>query len=166
MTVHVHAMWSWLFVCFVCIAWNIVGANHPYDKVNGAFSPNGDLLQLEYARKACKLGSSAIGGISHLESDRAIICLPESPRKLKLLDPRHSTDKIAIVDDNIVVVCAGLVSDAQYLIDEARKYSLGIHSTLGQPASPRSVAMHVAGLFHGRTLDPREYLTVISIKYH
>lgn len=154
--------WILSIVSLVLLSFKFANCVHPYDKLNGAFSPNGELFQLEYARKACKLGSSAICGISREENHKAIVCLPEDRKILSLLDPRHAIDKISKIDENVIVVCAGLVSDAQFVTDQARSFALNVYSSLSQPVSPKSVAMHIAGLFHGRTMDPRMSLLIIK----
>merc|ERR1711998_81900 len=86
-----------------------------YDRGVNTFSPEGRLIQVEYAIEAIKHGSTAIG-----------ICTPEGAvlaceKRLtsSLMEPR-SIEKILEVDDHIGCAMSGLTADARTLIDRAR----------------------------------------------
>src|SRR3989338_5638294 len=86
-----------------------------YDRAATMFSPEGHLLQVEYAEKTVRLGSSSIGLICKngvlIVADRRVID--------KLIAP-ESANKIFEIDEHIVATAAGILSDARILIDHAQ----------------------------------------------
>jgi len=79
------------------------------------FSPDGRLLQVEYAKKTVKQGSTAIGmvcqdGILFVTDKRIIdsLIVPES------------VEKIWQADEHIGVTASGIISDARVLIERAQ----------------------------------------------
>ena len=86
-----------------------------YDRAITMFSPDGRLLQVEYAKKTVKQGSTAIGMICSdgvlLVTDKRII--------EKLIVP-ESVEKIFQVDDHIGATASGILSDARVLIERAQ----------------------------------------------
>ena len=89
-----------------------------YDRSSTMFAPDGHILQVEYAEKTIRLGSSSIGIVCKngavLVSDR---------RKKDELVVDQSANKIQEVDDHIIAVSAGITSDARILIEKARVLS-------------------------------------------
>jgi len=86
-----------------------------YDRTATMFSPDGHLLQVEYAEKTVRLGSSSIGIVC---KDGVVIV---SDRRIndKLILP-ESANKVFEVDDHIIISAAGILSDARVLIDKVR----------------------------------------------
>src|SRR3989338_6170537 len=86
-----------------------------YDRAATMFSPDGHLLQVEYAEKTVRLGSSSIGIVC---KDGVVIV---SDRRVndKLILP-ESANKVFEVDDHIIISAAGILSDARVLIDKVR----------------------------------------------
>jgi len=86
-----------------------------YDRAITMFSPDGRLLQVEYAKKTVRQGSTAIGMVCKdgilLVTDKRIV------DKLIIAD---SLEKIWQVDDHIAITAAGILSDARVLVDRAR----------------------------------------------
>ncbi|MFC1690600.1 archaeal proteasome endopeptidase complex subunit alpha [Nanoarchaeota archaeon] len=86
-----------------------------YDRAITMFSPDGRLLQVEYAKKTVKQGSTAIGIVCKdgvlLVTDKRIID--------KLIVP-ESIEKIFQVDNHIAATAAGIISDARVLIERAQ----------------------------------------------
>ena len=86
-----------------------------YDRAITMFSPDGRLLQVEYAKKTVRQGSSAIGVVCEdgvlLVADKRIVD--------KLIIP-ESIEKIFQVDDHIIAAASGIVSDARVLIERAQ----------------------------------------------
>ncbi len=86
-----------------------------YDRAITMFSPDGRLLQVEYAKKTVRQGSSAIGMVCSdgvlLVADKRIVD--------KLLIP-ESVEKIFQIDDHIVATASGILSDARVLIERAQ----------------------------------------------
>jgi len=86
-----------------------------YDRAITMFSPDGRLLQVEYAKKTVRQGSSAIGMVCSdgvlLVADKRIVD--------KLVIP-ESVEKIFQIDDHIAATAAGILSDARVLIERAQ----------------------------------------------
>lgn len=86
-----------------------------YDRAATMFSPDGHLLQVEYAEKAVRWGSASIGMVC---SDGVIIV---AHRRVKdSLINEESANKIYEVDRHIMGAAAGILSDARVLIEEAQ----------------------------------------------
>lgn len=86
-----------------------------YDRAATMFSPEGHLLQVEYAEKTVKLGSAIIGLIC---SDGVVIIADKRIRD-KLI-ASESANKIFEIDEHIIASAAGILSDARILIDDAQ----------------------------------------------
>ncbi len=86
-----------------------------YDRAAQTFSPDGHILQVEYAEKTVRLGSASIGMICK----DGVVLVSDRRQKDKLV-VEGSANKIYEIDDHMMVVAAGIVSDARVLIDKAR----------------------------------------------
>jgi len=86
-----------------------------YDRSAIMFSPDGRLMQVEYARKSIAKGSTTVG----IRTKNGIALVVEKITSGKLMVP-ESFKKIFLIDDHIGIATAGLISDAQVLIDIAR----------------------------------------------
>jgi len=86
-----------------------------YDRAITMFSPDGRLLQVEYAKKTVRLGNTAIGMVCKdgvlLVTDKRIVD--------KLVVP-EAIEKIFKVDDHIMATAAGIISDARVLIEQGQ----------------------------------------------
>lgn len=89
-----------------------------YDRAITMFSPDGRLLQVEYAKKTVKQGSTAIGIVCKdgvvLVTDKRIVD--------KLVVP-ESVEKIFQIDDHIAATASGILSDARVLVERAQMKS-------------------------------------------
>ena len=86
-----------------------------YDRAITMFSPDGRLLQVEYAKKTVRQGSTAIAmvcndGILFVTDKRVIdsLVVPEA------------VEKIWQIDDHVGAAASGLLSDARVLIENAQ----------------------------------------------
>ena len=86
-----------------------------YDRAITMFSPDGRLLQVEYAKKTVRQGSTAIGMIC---SDGVLLVADK--RVVDTLVVPESVEKIWQIDDNIGASASGILSDARVLIDRAQ----------------------------------------------
>lgn len=86
-----------------------------YDK-GIEFSPEGDLLQVQYAKEAVKRGAAVIG----IRTENSVILFALKNMSSALAVP-DSLEKIFQIDDNIVIAAAGLMADSRNLIDYARE---------------------------------------------
>jgi len=85
-----------------------------YDRAITMFSPDGRLLQVEYAKKTVRQGSTAIAmtcsdGILFVTDKRIIdsLVVPEA------------VEKIWQIDEHLGVTASGILSDARVLIERA-----------------------------------------------
>jgi len=86
-----------------------------YDRSITMFSPDGRLLQVEYAKKTVRQGSTAIG----IACKDGIVLVTDKRITSKLLVP-EAIEKNFQVDDHIAVTAAGIISDARVLVDRAQ----------------------------------------------
>ncbi len=86
-----------------------------YDRAITMFSPDGRLLQVEYAKKTVRQGSTAIGMVC---SDG--IVLVADKRVVDSLVVPESVEKIWMIDEHIGAAASGILSDARVLIDRAQ----------------------------------------------
>ncbi len=86
-----------------------------YDRAITMFSPDGRLLQVEYAKKTVRQGSTAIGMVC---SDG--ILLVADKRVVDSLVVPESVEKIWQIDEHIAASASGILSDARVLIDRAQ----------------------------------------------
>ncbi len=86
-----------------------------YDRSITMFSPDGRLLQVEYAKKTVKQGSTALG----LVCKDGIVLVSDKRITSPLLVP-EAVEKMFKVDDHIAATASGIISDARVLIDRAQ----------------------------------------------
>ncbi len=86
-----------------------------YDRAITMFSPDGRLLQVEYAKKTVKQGSTAIG-ISC--KDGVLLCTDK--RIVDKLVVPSSVEKIFKIDDHVAATASGILSDARILVERAQ----------------------------------------------
>jgi len=86
-----------------------------YDRSITMFSPDGRLLQVEYAKKTVKQGSTAIGMVCK----DGIILVADKRISTKLIVP-EAIEKMFRIDDHIAATASGIISDARVLIDRAQ----------------------------------------------
>ncbi len=86
-----------------------------YDRAITMFSPDGRLLQVEYAKKTVRQGSTAIGMVC---KDGVVLITDK-----RIVDPLvvpDAVEKIFQIDDHIATTAAGILSDARVLVDRAQ----------------------------------------------
>ncbi|MBW2994921.1 archaeal proteasome endopeptidase complex subunit alpha [Candidatus Woesearchaeota archaeon] len=86
-----------------------------YDRAITMFSPDGRLLQVEYAKKTVKQGTTAIGMVC---SDGVLVVADK-----RIMDPLMVTEgveKIFQIDDHMAAAVSGLVSDGRVLIERSQ----------------------------------------------
>ena len=86
-----------------------------YDRAITMFSPDGRLLQVEYAKKTVRQGSTAIGMVC---SDGVLLVADK--RVVDTLVVPESVEKIWQIDEHIGATASGILSDARVLIDRAQ----------------------------------------------
>ena len=86
-----------------------------YDRAITMFSPDGRLLQVEYAKKTVKQGSTAIGIVC---SDGVVLLADK--RIVDTLIIPESVEKIFQIDDHMGAAASGIMSDARVLVERAQ----------------------------------------------
>ncbi|KAJ3695498.1 hypothetical protein LUZ60_000875 [Juncus effusus] len=87
-----------------------------YDSRTTIFSPEGRLYQVEYAMEAIGNAGSAIG----ILATDGVVLVGEKKVTSKLLQTSKSTEKMYKIDDHLCCAVAGIMSDANILINTAR----------------------------------------------
>jgi proteasome alpha subunit len=86
-----------------------------YDRAITMFSPDGRLLQVEYAKKTVKQGSTALG----ITTNDSVILVTDK-RVVDALVVPGAVEKIFQVDDHIIATAAGIIPDARVLVERAQ----------------------------------------------
>ncbi|AEE83564.1 unnamed protein product [Arabidopsis thaliana] len=87
-----------------------------YDSRTTIFSPEGRLYQVEYAMEAIGNAGSAIG----ILAKDGVVLVGEKKVTSKLLQTSSSMEKMYKIDDHVACAVAGIMSDANILINTAR----------------------------------------------
>ena len=112
-----------------------------YDRSITMFSPDGRLLQVEYAKKTVKQGSTAIG----IMCKDGVVLVADKRVASKLMIP-ESVEKVFDVDDHIVVTAAGIIPDARVLVDRAQVKSQQHRVTYDSAIDVLSVVKEICDL--------------------
>ncbi|MCX6749805.1 MAG: archaeal proteasome endopeptidase complex subunit alpha [Candidatus Pacearchaeota archaeon] len=112
-----------------------------YDRTATMFSPEGTILQVEYAQKTVRLGSSSIGIIC---SDGVVI-IADKRMKDKLI-VQKSANKVFEIDSHIIASAAGIVSDARVLIERAQLVAQQHRITYDSPIEPELVIKEMSNM--------------------
>lgn len=112
-----------------------------YDRAITMFSPDGRLLQVEYAKKTVRQGSTVIGMVCK----DGVLLVADKRLPDKLMVP-EGIEKIFPIDDHMVATAAGIISDAQVLVDHAQVKAQQIKVTYGVDADTISIVKDVCSL--------------------
>ena len=112
-----------------------------YDRAITMFSPDGRLLQVEYAKKTIKQGSTAIAmvckdGVAFITDKRvtSTLIVPEG------------VEKIFQIDEHIGATASGIISDAHVLVERAQIKAQQHRLTYDSPIDVLSVVKDVSSL--------------------
>lgn len=112
-----------------------------YDRAITMFSPDGRLLQVEYAKKTVRQGSTAIG----LVCKDGIVLVTDKRIVDKLIVP-DSVEKIFQIDDHIGATASGILSDARVLIERAQVKAQQHRVTFDSPADILMIVKDICSL--------------------
>ncbi len=113
-----------------------------YDRTIVVFSPDGRLLQVEYARQMVKNGTTSLG----IKVKNGVLL--GSVRTPTPLTVTQSYKKTYEIDKSIVAVSAGSLADARSLIDMARVKAQINMITYSEPISVNSLAKSISDRKH------------------
>jgi proteasome alpha subunit len=112
-----------------------------YDRAITMFSPDGRLLQVEYAKKTVKQGSTAIG----VKCKDGVLLVADK----RIDDPLvvvESIEKTFKIDDHIAATAAGILSDARVLVERAQLTAQQHKVTYDNPIDVLSIVKDICDL--------------------
>jgi proteasome alpha subunit len=112
-----------------------------YDRAITMFSPDGRLLQVEYAKKTVKQGSTAIG----VRCKDGVLLVADK----RIDDPLvvvESIEKTFRIDDHIAATAAGILSDARVLVERAQLTAQQHRVTYDNPIDVLSIVKDICDL--------------------
>jgi proteasome alpha subunit len=112
-----------------------------YDRTATMFSPEGHLLQVEYAEKTVRLGCASVGMVC---SDGVFI-LADKRVDDKLVVSESST-KVHEVDSHLISSVAGITSDARVLIEKAQLLAQQHRITYDSPIEPELIVKEISNI--------------------
>lgn len=112
-----------------------------YDRTSTMFSPEGHLLQVEYAEKAVRLGSASIGMVC----SNGVFIISDKRVTDKLIVMK-SASKIYEIDSHIIGSVAGIVSDARVLIEKVQLLAQQHRVTYDSPIEPELIIKDISNI--------------------
>nr|AQS34732.1 hypothetical protein [uncultured archaeon] len=112
-----------------------------YDRTATMFSPEGHLLQVEYAEKTVRLGISSIGMVC----TDGVFIIADKRVPDKLIIP-ESAYRIHEIDEHIIVSTAGITSDARVLIEKAQVLAQRHRVTFDSPIEPETIIKDISNI--------------------
>ncbi|MBU3941258.1 MAG: archaeal proteasome endopeptidase complex subunit alpha [Nanoarchaeota archaeon] len=112
-----------------------------YDRVSTMFSPDGRLLQVEYAKKTVRQGTSTIGVVC-----KDGVLLLADKRIIDKLIVGKSVEKVFQIDDHIAASASGILSDGRILIEKAQVLAQQHRVTYDEPIDVHSVVKDMCNL--------------------
>jgi len=112
-----------------------------YDRAITMFSPEGRLLQVEYAKKTVKQGSTAIGMVC-----KDGVLLVADKRLVDGLVVPEGVEKAFQIDDHVGSTASGILSDARVLIERAQLKAQQHRVTYDSPIDVLSIVKDICDL--------------------
>jgi proteasome alpha subunit len=113
-----------------------------YDRTIVVFSPDGRLLQVEYARQMVKNGSTSLGV---KVADGVLLGTVKPSMQLAVAEDYR---KVHSVDNHVGIVSSGSLADARNLTDYARVKAQVNGITYGEPISVTSLTREICDRKH------------------
>ncbi len=112
-----------------------------YDRAITMFSPDGRLLQVEYAKKTIKQGSTAIG----IRCKDGVLLVADK-RIVDDLIVVESIEKTFMIDNHIAATAAGILSDARVLVERAQLTAQQHRVTYDHPVDVLTIVKDICDL--------------------
>jgi proteasome alpha subunit len=120
-----------------------------YDRSATMFSPDGHILQVEYAEKTVRLGTASIG----INCSDGVLIVADKGIKDSLIVP-ESADKIYEIDEHIIASASGFISDARILVNQSRLTAQQHRVTYDSPIDVESIIREIADIKQQYTQHP------------
>lgn len=120
-----------------------------YDRSATMFSPDGHILQVEYAEKTVRLGAASIG----INCSDGILIVSDKGVKDSLIVP-DSVEKIYEIDEHIIASAAGIMSDARILVNHIRVTAQQHRVTYDTPIDIESIIREISDIKQQYTQYP------------
>lgn len=117
-----------------------------YDRASTMFSPDGRLLQVEYAKKTVKQGTSAVGMIC-----KDGVLLVADKRVVEKLIISKSIEKVFQIDNHVAAAASGIVSDGRILIEKAQIIAQQHKVTFDQPIDTLTLVKDICNIKQAHT---------------
>ncbi|KAJ1930176.1 Proteasome subunit alpha type-3 [Tieghemiomyces parasiticus] len=118
-----------------------------YDSRTTIFSPEGRLYQVEYAMEAISHAGTVLGVLT----TEGIVLAAERRMTSKLLEKDVSAEKLYVVDDHMIAGVAGITSDANILIQNARVQAQQYALAYGEDIPAEQLVQRLCDLKQGYT---------------
>ncbi len=112
-----------------------------YDRASITFSPDGRLLQVEYAKKTVRQGASALG----LVCKDGVVLIADKRVTDKLV-VSESVEKTFQVDEHIAATATGLVMDGRILIERAQMVAQQHRIVFDSPIDLMSLVKEISNI--------------------
>jgi proteasome alpha subunit len=113
-----------------------------YDRSSTMFSPDGRLLQAEYAKKSVRRAATSLG----IVCKDGVVLLAHKVSFDKLMIPENSSEKLFQVDDHIGASATGFLMDARSLIERAQVIAQQHRVTFDSPIDLLNVVKEIANM--------------------
>ncbi|EDV37772.1 uncharacterized protein Dana_GF11246 [Drosophila ananassae] len=110
-----------------------------YDRAVTIYSPDGHLLQVEYAQEAVRKGSTVCG----VRTNNVIVLGMEKKSTSDLQEERFNR-KIFTIDDHVVMTFAGLTADARILVNRVQVEAQSHRLNFEKPVSVEYITRYIA----------------------
>ncbi|MFC1801446.1 archaeal proteasome endopeptidase complex subunit alpha [Nanoarchaeota archaeon] len=112
-----------------------------YDRSITMFSPDGRLLQVEYAKKTVRQGSTAIGMVCK----DGVLLVADKRMVNKLIVP-EAIEKTFQIDEHIGAAASGIISDARVLVERAQIKAQQHRVTYDSPVDMLTIVKDISDL--------------------
>jgi proteasome alpha subunit len=112
-----------------------------YDRTSAMFSPDGRLLQAEYAKKTVKMGPTAIG----IACKDGVVVVADKRVSEKLIVPT-SVEKVYQIDEHIGAAVSGIVSDGRILVERSQVVAQQHRVTFDEPMRTEQLVKDICNL--------------------
>lgn len=120
--------------------------SYRYDAGTTTFSPDGRILQVEYAIQSINQAGTAIG----VQFSNGVVLAAEKKNTGRLVDYLFP-EKMAKLDEHIITALAGMTSDANNLVDFMRSVAQSYLKTYDEPIPVEQLVRRVCDKKHSYT---------------